>query len=97
MLPGEPMPPQSTGSDAPPEEAIPLRGPAEAPIDIRGIPGLGPIHAHLLTEAGLGTVESLAGTTPEAVLAAIEMPGVMPVSTDTATGWIAAARALWRR
>lgn len=97
VVPGEPMPSQSTGSEAQPEEAIPLRGAAEAPIDIRGIPGVGPIHAHLLTEAGLGTVESLAAATPEAVLAAIEMPGVMPVSTDTATGWIAAARALWQR
>lgn len=61
---------------------------------LRRVPGITPIYAHLLQEAGVGTVEALTALSPERVLEIVTAPGVMPISLDAASQWIRDARAL---
>jgi len=83
---------------APPPAMEPLRERAteggDAGGDVRDLPGLSPIYAHLLLRGGIQTVGALAAASVDDVVAAVSAPDVRPVSVETAAEWIAAARAV---
>lgn len=83
-----PDPEPGGGADA---AISPAPEPAAA-LDLRRIPGISPIYAHLLRTAGILSLDELAGATPSAIVAALEAPSVLPVDHDTAALWIAMAR-----
>jgi cytoskeletal protein CcmA (bactofilin family) len=68
--------------------------PDAARADVRSAPGISPIYAFLLHEAGLGTVGELASATPDQVRTALAVPGVASVDDDVIAEWIAGARRL---
>lgn len=55
------------------------------PAELTDIPGIGPVYAERLTDAGISSAHDLAGADPTVVAAAAG------VSEDRAAGWIAAA------
>ncbi|MFN8423489.1 MAG: DUF4332 domain-containing protein [Anaerolineae bacterium] len=86
--------PSSRSPDADPgaDDAFARALDPAAALDLRRIPGISPIYAHLLRSAGILTLEELAGATPSAIVAALEVPSVLSVDHDTAALWIAMAR-----
>jgi cytoskeletal protein CcmA (bactofilin family)/predicted flap endonuclease-1-like 5' DNA nuclease len=62
--------------------------------DVRELPGISPIYALLLREAGLGTVGQLAAASLDRVRAAVAVPGVAPVEDAVLAGWIQVAQRL---
>ena len=76
---------EPASADSPP----PISGPD---IASAALPGMTPIYAHLLREAGLGSVASVAQATPEQLVAAVAAPGVVPVGVEMAGEWIRGAK-----
>lgn len=78
-------------AEAAPAAADPEERPA--PSEVRDLDGMTPIYAHLLAGAGVVTLDDLGRATPEAVLRALAVPGVLPIDPARAAAWIEAARA----
>jgi predicted flap endonuclease-1-like 5' DNA nuclease/cytoskeletal protein CcmA (bactofilin family) len=69
---------------------------AEAVLDLnlQRIPGISPVYAYLLREAGVADLQALISASPEQIAEITSVPGVMPVSAETAGQWIRAGREL---
>ncbi|MEO8082437.1 MAG: DUF4332 domain-containing protein [Ardenticatenales bacterium] len=63
-----------------------------AALDLRRIPGISPIYAHLLRAAGVHTLNELAERSPGEIVTALEAPSVLPIDPETAMLWIDMAR-----
>lgn len=83
---------------APPrvEQPAPSAEPAVRPEldNLQVIRGIGPVYESLLREAGIRTYADLAASTPAEVIAALDERDVIPVSEETAQGWVDEARRL---
>jgi predicted flap endonuclease-1-like 5' DNA nuclease len=88
------MTPEREVESAPPPALEPLRERATEGGDVRDLPGLSPIYAHLLSMGGIRTLGALAAASVDDVVAAVTVPDVRPVSVETAAEWVAAARAV---
>lgn len=74
------------------DTAAPIR--TAAARHVREVPGISPIYAMLLAQAGLGTAGELAAADPARVSEAVAVPGVVAVDASTVARWIGAARLL---
>ncbi|MCC7019273.1 MAG: DUF4332 domain-containing protein [Ardenticatenales bacterium] len=75
-------------------DAAPLpmdAGPAPA-LDLRRIPGISPIYAHVLRAAGVTSLVELAERDPDDIVASLAVPGVLGIDRATAELWVAMAR-----
>ncbi len=61
---------------------------------LEDIPGITPIYAQLLREAGLPAPEDLAAATPDHIAELLSVPGVRPLDRRAAARWIEGARQL---
>ncbi len=59
-----------------------------------GIPGVTPIYAELLRQAGFDTVQAVASADPSMLAAAVSLTGVQPVSLAVAQEWVRQAQNL---
>ena len=94
---GSAVPPAT--SDTAPAGPAPATGPAGAEgigatSDLRRVPGITPIYAQVLFDAGFTTVGDLAHADPDQVAAAVSVPGVLSIDADTAGQWVRNAQAL---
>lgn len=98
-------------SEAPPPDRqdidttpSPLADPVTAGLDaaaavaaLRRIPGVTPIYAQLLVDAGVTSLEDVARAAPDVLAAAASVPGVVTVDPATAARWIELADQLRHR
>lgn len=77
-------------------QGAPPSAPAAGDADegLRAVPGISPIYALLLREAGIHDVPTLANTPPERVAEIVSVAGVVPVDLETARRWVQTARRL---
>lgn len=65
---------------------------ADDPLDLRRIPGITPVYAHLLRAGGIETLAALADRDPDEVVACLAAPDVIGIDRETAALWVAMAR-----
>lgn len=75
-------------------EPAPLPGDADPSpaLDLRRIPGISPIYAHVLRAAGVTSLVELAERDPDDIVASLAVPGVLGIDRATAELWVSMAR-----
>lgn len=62
------------------------------PLDLRRIPGITPVYAHLLRAGGIDSLAALAERTPDEIVDCLAVPDVIGIDRATAELWVAMAR-----
>jgi predicted flap endonuclease-1-like 5' DNA nuclease len=60
--------------------------------ELRRVPGITPIYAELLREAGIESLAQLAKLSPQRLLEVASAPGVLAIDLETASRWLRAAQ-----
>lgn len=89
----------STGvaSDDPAGARVEVVDAAAAVAALRQVPGITPIYAQLLVDAGVDGLDALARSSPEHLAAAASVPGVVTVDPASVARWIDHAKRLSNR
>jgi predicted flap endonuclease-1-like 5' DNA nuclease len=93
-LPQEP--PETPAETSPPVPPAPTAtGAAGAPPgELTKVPGITPVYALLLRQAGITDLTALAGSRPAQVVEVASPAGVTPIDLATAERWVETARLL---
>jgi predicted flap endonuclease-1-like 5' DNA nuclease len=92
--PEAPPPAPEAPPPAPEPPAPAPEPPPPARAELTSVPGITPVYALLLRQAGIDDLAALADASPARVAEVASAPGVIPVNEAAAAAWIEAARAL---